>query len=220
MASEGRKERRRSSLITGVAGERRMSANVQQYQVDKMLDPKSLDKIIYQAGVGYTTAGSSRVTTSAGADGHMDFDITGFSAFLSRSKCLSVLLFWKEAEEYLSMFSQKERAACAQKIFQRYLKKGAEYEVNLNGVNDATVDALEKQLGNPPESLFEEVAAALNLTAPCSPSGSHTRRQSRPPPRPLAAHVSPHPSSCTRRPSPPRPRPAPARSVVLAHERS
>jgi len=148
-------QRRRSSLLTGVAsGERRKSAGVQQYALDKVLDPKSLDKIIYQAGIGYQAASSTRV--SAASAGALEFDISGFSTFLSQSKCLSVLLFWKEAEEYLNMFSQKERAACSQKIFQRYLKHGAEYEINLTGVNDKTIADIEKQLGNPPESLFEE----------------------------------------------------------------
>ena len=42
----------------------------------------------------------------------------------------------------------KERAACAQKVFQRYLKKGA--EVNLTGVNDAVVAGIEAKLANPP----------------------------------------------------------------------
>ena len=57
-----------------------------------------------------------------------------------------MLLFWKEAEEYLNMFSQGDRAACAQRIFQRYMKRGAEFEINLSGINDATVAAIEAQL--------------------------------------------------------------------------
>lgn len=112
-----------------------------------MLDPKQLDTIIYQAGVGYQTAGRRRPSI---ATSRLSVDIHGFAEFLAQSKCLSVLLFWKEAEGYLNMFSQKERAACAQKIFQRYLKKGAEYEVNLAGANDATVADIEAQLAAPP----------------------------------------------------------------------
>lgn len=122
-----------------------------------MLDPKQLDAIIYQAGVGYQSASTSQRKTPATSSA-LSLDIHGFAAFLTQSKCLSVLLFWKEAEEYLNMFSQKERAACAQKIFQRYLKRGAEYEVNLSGVNDTTVAAIEAKLAAPPGS---EIAASM-----------------------------------------------------------
>jgi len=149
-------QRRRSSLNKAApspTGERRLSASVKTYQLDKCLDPKQLDKIIYQAGIGYQSASSS---TRASQNGPLSFDIDGFAVFLTQSRCLSVLLFWKEAEEYLNMFSQKERAACAQKIFQRYLKKGAEYEINLTGVNDGTVKDIESKLANPAEDLFEK----------------------------------------------------------------
>lgn len=131
---------------------RRMSHTVKTYQLDKCLDPKQLDKIIYQAGLGYSQA----TTSQRQSGGEMSFDIDGFATYLKHSRCLGVLLFWKEAEEYLNMFSQKERAACAQKIFQRYLKAGTEYEINLTGINDGTVKSMESKLGNPPEDLFEE----------------------------------------------------------------
>ena len=150
-------QRRKPSLQEHYGdGSRRMSASVQTYQLGKVLDPKQLDKIIYQAGTGYQSA-SQRVSSSQ----QLTFDLDGFATFLQQSLCLSVLLFWKEAEEYLNMFSQKERAACAQKVFQRYLKKGAEYEVNLTGVNDAVVAGIEAKLANPPGACRAACAKAI-----------------------------------------------------------
>ena len=88
------------------------SSSVLEYQADKVLDdPQQLKKIIYQPGFSYATATHGRMPAASA----LDFDITGFAQFLARSKCLSVLLFWKEAEEYLNMFSQKDRAECARR---------------------------------------------------------------------------------------------------------
>ena len=159
-------QRRKPSLQEHYGdGSRRMSASVQTYQLGKVLDPKQLDKIIYQAGTGYQSA-SQRVSSSQ----QLTFDIDGFATFLQQSLCLSVLLFWKEAEEYLNMFSQKDRAACAQKIFQRYLKRGAEFEVNLAGVNDATVEGIAAKLAKPPgqRRLRARLASAIR---PCRFAG-------------------------------------------------
>ena len=130
-------DRRRSSRF----------GSVQQYQLEKQLDPQQLDKIIYQPGCSYSTAVAGQHATSATAT---EFNLSGFSQHLARSQCLSVLLFWKEAEEYLNMFSQGDRAACAQRIFQRYMRKGAEFEINLSGINDATVAGIEAKLTKPP----------------------------------------------------------------------
>lgn len=160
---------RRISIQKMAESERRSSScsSVQLYHLDKALDPAQLDKIIYQAGCNYATATTGRL---AGASTNLDFDITGFSRYLASSKCLSVLLFWKEAEEYLNMFSQKDRAACAQKIFQRYLKRGAEFEVNLAGVSDATVEGIAAKLAKPPgqRRLRARLASAIR---PCRFAG-------------------------------------------------
>ena len=143
--------RRQRSLVdqTGDDDRRRSSrfGSVQQYQLEKQLDPQQLDKIIYQPGCSYSTAMAGQHATSATAT---EFNLSGFSQHLARSQCLSVLLFWKEAEEYLNMFSQGDRAACAQRIFQRYMRKGAEFEINLSGINDATVAGIEAKLTKPP----------------------------------------------------------------------
>lgn len=142
--------RRRPSLVDQTGNDERRSSrfvSVQQYQLDKQLDPQQLNKIIYQPGCSYSTAVAGQLAASATT---MEFNLSGFSQHLARSQCLSVLLFWKEAEEYLNMFSQGDRAACAQRIFQRYMRKGAEFEINLSGINDVTVAGIEAKLAKPP----------------------------------------------------------------------
>ena len=147
--------RRRLSLAESMCDDGRRSSrfgSVSQYQLEKQLDPQQLDKIIYQPGCSYSSAVAGQ--HAASANDQLEFNLSGFSQHLARSQCLGVLLFWKEAEEYLNMFSQGDRAACAQRIFQRYMRRGAEFEINLSGINDATVAAIEAQLAKPPEDLF------------------------------------------------------------------
>ena len=146
--------RRRLSLAESMCDDGRRSSrfgSVSQYQLEKQLDPQQLDKIIYQPGCSYSSAVAGQ--HAASANDQLEFNLSGFSQHLARSQCLGVLLFWKEAEEYLNMFSQGDRAACAQRIFQRYMRRGAEFEINLSGINDATVAAIEAQLAKPPGEL-------------------------------------------------------------------
>jgi len=157
-----------SSGSSRTGDRRRTSAgSVQQYQLDKQLDPQQLNKIIYQPGCSYATAvAGQRVAPVA----TMEFNLHGFSQYLARSQCLSVLLFWKEAEEYLHLFSQGDRAACAQRIFQRYMRNGAEFEINLSGINDTTVAGIEAKLTKPPGALRCLCAAYRSAWRVRSPS--------------------------------------------------
>ena len=127
--------RRRLSLAESMCDDGRRSSrfgSVSQYQLEKQLDLQQLDKIIYQPGCSYSSAVAGQ--HAASATDQLEFNLSGFSQHLARSQCLGVLLFWKEAEEYLNMFSQGDRAACAQRIFQRYMRRGAEFEINLSGI--------------------------------------------------------------------------------------
>jgi hypothetical protein len=60
-------------------------------------------------------------------------DISSFARFLTHSLCLEVLLFWKEVEQYKSLFSTEERMALFKKIYDLYCKPGAQWQVNFSG---------------------------------------------------------------------------------------
>ena len=79
-------------------------------------------------------------------------DVDGFSQFLAEQKALPTLLFWKDAEDFTTLFGVQERAESAKKIFDRYLKTGADYEVH---ASQQAINDIIKSLGEPPEDLFE-----------------------------------------------------------------
>lgn len=79
----------------------------------------------------------------------------GFATFLADTKSLSALLFWKEAEDYTTLFGVQERQAAAEKIFDRYLKVGAEYEVT--GITDQIRKVVVDQLKSPDEEMFTDL---------------------------------------------------------------
>ena len=88
---------------------------------------------------------------NAGESKNLSYDIDGFTSFLSEKKALSTLLFWKDVEDYTALFGVQERVRTAEKIFERYIKAGAEYEVTCT---PAIINDIEGQLDNPPEELF------------------------------------------------------------------
>ena len=53
-------------------------------------------------------------------------DILSFARFMHRHRCLEVMLFWKEVEQYRSLFS--ERASAAWRIMRQYLDEGATWQ--------------------------------------------------------------------------------------------
>ena len=60
-------------------------------------------------------------------------DISSFARFLTENRCLEVLLFWKEVEQFKSLFSPDEKAALFKKIFDLYCCPGALWQVNFRG---------------------------------------------------------------------------------------
>ena len=85
-------------------------------------------------------------------DQEINADVDGFSQFLAEQKALPTLLFWKDAEDFTTLFGVQERAESAKKIFERYLKTGADYEVH---ASQQAINDIIKSLGEPPEDLFE-----------------------------------------------------------------
>lgn len=87
-----------------------------------------------------------------------DGDLASFARFLHRHRCLEVLLFWKEAELYRTLFSGRARAA--DRIFQQYCAKGSHWQVTLSSPEVAAQVAAEMaaaaaESNEPANGLFE-----------------------------------------------------------------
>ena len=85
-------------------------------------------------------------------------DISSFARFLSRSHCLEILLFWKEVEQYKSLFSPEERGATFMKIYEMYCEPGAPWQVNFKGQYFKEIEAAKKaggDIGNVDEDVFD-----------------------------------------------------------------
>ena len=63
----------------------------------------------------------------------MTKDISSFARFLTEQRCLEVLLFWKEAEQFKGLFARDEKAALFSKIYELYCEPGALWQVNFKG---------------------------------------------------------------------------------------
>jgi len=133
----------------------------QAFQLEKCLDKKSLDKVIYQMTSSADTAAKNKNAVAEGrnssgvAGKSYEYTVDGFAAFLAANKALGVLLFWKDAEEYTMLFGVEERKNVASKIFTRYLKQGAEWEVT--ALNAEMRSKIEKSLDDCEDDLFEEL---------------------------------------------------------------
>ena len=91
-------------------------------------------------------------------------DISSFARFLKDNKCLEVLLFWKEVEQFKGLFTREEKAALFTKIYDLYCKPGAVWEVNFRGahvkdITKAKADGGDK--GDVDEEVFD--AAQLEI---------------------------------------------------------
>jgi len=104
-------------------------SRAQNLMLDRCLDAKALDKIIYQMTSSTATRDMSKVSSQGTLD-DLEYNIEGFAKFLTFSKAVNTLLFWKDAEEYSALFGSEERKAYAEKVFKRYLETGAEFEVS------------------------------------------------------------------------------------------
>ena len=106
---------KRSSLGLVRRGSAVQVRSAQHFQLDQCLSGKALDKIIYQMQSVMETRQKTRKTGD-----HMnmtfEYDIDGFSQFLAQQKAISTLLFWKEAEDFSTLFGNAEKVTTAQKI--------------------------------------------------------------------------------------------------------
>jgi len=129
----------------------------QHFKLNQCLDAKALDKIIYQLTSSAEARQKSRIggSNSAATGQRLDYTIEGFVKFLTDSKAVNTLLFWKDAEEYSTLFGDEERKVSAEKIYERYLKPGAEFE--MTSVSGETSKEISEALGNPPDTLFENL---------------------------------------------------------------
>ena len=104
-----------------------------QFQLDQCLNAKTMDKLINQMSSTAETRQKSRMKhmLSSGADASvLTYDVDGFAEYLAQTKALGTLLFWKDAEDYTTLFGTQERVKTAEKIYTRYLAKGSEFELN------------------------------------------------------------------------------------------
>jgi len=83
-------------------------------------------------------------------------DISSFARFLSQNLCLEVLLFWKEVEQFKTMFSAEERVALFSKIYDLYCVPGAHWQVNFKGMHVENMKKLYTD-GKLPDDVPEEV---------------------------------------------------------------
>ena len=72
-------------------------------------------------------------------------DISSFARFLTHSFCLEVLLFWKEVEQYKSLFSPDEKKVMFKKIYELYCMPGATWQVNFRGEYFKDIDNAMKE---------------------------------------------------------------------------
>ena len=93
-------------------------SRAQLFQLDKCLDKKALDKVIYQMQGTAAAIEHSRVSSLKRPDAYK-YNVDGFASFLAQNKALSTLLFWKDSDEYACLFGDHERKEVAKKIFNR-----------------------------------------------------------------------------------------------------
>ena len=99
----------------GRGAKRRSSATLshaQQFQLDRCLDHKEFDKLIYQLGA---TADARKTANETKISEPLEYDVQGFIVYLGRIKALSTLLFWKDAEEFTTLTVTKASGVSAAK---------------------------------------------------------------------------------------------------------
>jgi len=81
-------------------------------------------------------------------------NLSNFARFLTGALCLEVLLFWKEVEQYKTLFTAKERNAVGGKIWEIYVADDSPKKVNLK---EDMVKAIAEMMksGNLPEDAFD-----------------------------------------------------------------
>ena len=93
--------------------------------------------------------------------GELNYDIDGFTQYLVNAKAIGILLFWKDVEDFTTLFGEQERIKTAEKIYSRYLAPGAEFEITALSEHAKQVQAT---LDKPSDDLFEQMQVeAYNL---------------------------------------------------------
>ena len=110
--------------------------DVHAKQLRAFLDPAAVDKVIYRLNMSSTAVRSThsarRVSSmKQGLFRALPYDVEGFAAFLVHCRCLGVLMFWKESRDYALLADAQKRTALAERIIERYLTPGAEWELTL-----------------------------------------------------------------------------------------
>lgn len=87
----------------------------------------------------------------------MTSDISSFARFLTEQRCLEVLLFWKEVEQFKGLFDTTEKAALFTKIYELYCEPGALWQVNFRGEFFKDIQAASKEgmKGNVEDEVFD-----------------------------------------------------------------
>jgi len=132
-----------------------LPSRAQLFQLDKCLDKKALDKVIYQMQGTSDAIDKTKLAAYNRQSTSFAYNVDGFAHFLAQNKSLAMLLFWKDAEEYASLFGDEERKQTAKKIFNRYLTEGSEFEVL--SLPKEMRKKIQEDLDFPTDELFSEL---------------------------------------------------------------
>lgn len=125
---------------------------------------RELDLTINQRlNVNFTDRESGAADHARKSLAMIEKDISSFARFLSQNLCLEVLLFWKEVEQFKTLFTPEERVALFTKIYDLYCVEGAHWQVNFRGAHVETMKKCFKPDGTVDDNLEEEVFDAAQL---------------------------------------------------------
>ena len=157
------------------------------------LDPKAMESAAIKRDLDLTINQRLNVNFTdreAGGQEHarkslamVEKDISSFARFLSQNLCLEVLLFWKEVEQFKTMFSAEERVALFSKIYDLYCVPGAQWQVNFKGehVNQMQkcFSADGKLADDVDEEIFDAAQTEVRRSCCCRPHECRSRHRMR-----------------------------------------
>jgi len=120
---------------------------VTNISVDQM--KTDLNALLNQRMDGAADGSSCGSLASAGKD-----HISTFARWLSQSKALENLLFWKEAEQYKGIFMPEDRVVSARHICELYVTSGATWQVNIRANLRSEIE-VEVAAADPSEEVFD-----------------------------------------------------------------
>lgn len=88
------------------------------------------------------------------------YDIASFARFLTEQKCVEVLLFYKDVEQFKSVFGDDEKNIMYKKIYDMYCKHGAPRQVNFKGNVLGEIEKVDKK--DIPEEIFDKAQAEVH----------------------------------------------------------